>query len=525
MIRTDIIILGGGLAGLSTALHLKKSQPELGITILERETHPLREAAHKVGESTVELSAFYFSEVLGLRDHLLEQEFRKLGLRVFFTDGSNRKIENRLEFGANQYFPSGTFQIDRGRFENFLAKKCQEAGVDFRHSVKIRDVHIRSGKEEHSVRFDADGEVIEANARWVVDASGRAAILKRELGLTQPSPHPASAAWFRFGRKIDINDWSDDEAWKKHNQGEYSRWFSTNHLMGSGYWVWIIPLASNATSVGIVADPRIHPLSEFNTLERAYEWLLKNEPQCGEELSKYKDEVLDFIAIKHYSHRCTQVFSEDRWAITGDAGFFLDPFYSPGSDFISIANTFIVDLIKRDYSDGRFESHTRIYNELFIQLANNTFQVFENQYPIFGDPVVMPVKIIWDYSVYWAYLAFVFIQNQLCNLSTLVKVRNSLAKVEQLNGEMQQFFLRWYAAGPHETKPHFIDLAKISSVFRLNAQLRTKLTDDEFVKRLNENVDFLCALRDKIVRDANLEEGMNRNKAALNYFEIGQLPL
>jgi len=34
--------------------------------------------------------------------------------------------------------------------------------------------------------------------------------------------------------------------------------------------------------------------------------------------------------------------------LTGEAGAFLDPFYSPGSDYIAMANTFITDLIVRD---------------------------------------------------------------------------------------------------------------------------------------------------------------------------------
>ena len=46
----DVIILGGGLAGLTLSLQLKQRFPDLDILILERRSHPVPEAAHKVGE-------------------------------------------------------------------------------------------------------------------------------------------------------------------------------------------------------------------------------------------------------------------------------------------------------------------------------------------------------------------------------------------------------------------------------------------------------------------------------------------
>ena len=48
---------------------------------------------------------------------------------------------------------------------------------------------------------------------------------------------------------------------------------STVHLMGKGYWVWLIPLGSGSTSIGIVADNDLHPYARINRYDRAVEWL------------------------------------------------------------------------------------------------------------------------------------------------------------------------------------------------------------------------------------------------------------
>src|SRR5438270_3173440 len=126
------------------------------------------------------------------------------------------------------------------------------------------------------------------------------------------------------------------------------RRLSTNHLMGEGYWVWIIPLRNDATSVGVVADPRFHPFEEMDTFEHAMDWLRRHEPQLADDVSQHPDEVEDFLRAQDFAHGCTRVFSPDRWCITGIAGVFVDPLYSPGSDFIAQANTMITELVGRD---------------------------------------------------------------------------------------------------------------------------------------------------------------------------------
>jgi flavin-dependent dehydrogenase len=342
----DVIILGGGLAGGCLARQLRMEAPSLRVLVAEKRRHPVPEAAFKVGESSVEIGAHYFHSRLNLAAHLRSGHLEKLGLRYFFPDGDNRDITRRVEVGPLRFSPVPSFQLDRGRLENYLLKMNAENGVTVRDGCRVQDFELNPGGM-HQVTISTEDGVTAFSARWVVDASGRAGLIKRRLGLVESSTHGANASWWRFNTRLKIDDWSEDPAWKARVSSGL-RWHSTVHLMGAGYWVWLIPLGNGSHSFGIVADGDMHPFSRINRFERALNWLREFEPQCADVVERNAGHLEDFLALQHFAHSCARVFSGDRWALVGEAGVFTDPFYSPGSDFIAIGNDYVTDLIVRD---------------------------------------------------------------------------------------------------------------------------------------------------------------------------------
>ena len=157
------MIAGGGLAGLTLARQLQREAPHVKVLVLEKRKHPVREAAFKVGESSVEIGAHYFRSVLGLEPVLREQHLEKLGLRYFFPQGANDDITRRTELGPPSFPVVPSFQLDRGRLENWLLASLRESGVDVLDDCSVKRIDRWPRRPPHAgirgtrrVRYRAD---------------------------------------------------------------------------------------------------------------------------------------------------------------------------------------------------------------------------------------------------------------------------------------------------------------------------------------------------------------------------------
>ncbi len=507
----DVVICGGGLAGLTLARQLKLEIPHLSILILDRLTRPLPEVTNKVGESTVYPGACYLSQVLQLEKYFeSDQYISKLGLRFFFGNGHD-EFQNRPEVGLREFQPvPHSYQINRGRLENYLRELNSSAGIKILEGCTVKDVHLGDTSESlHQITYTQGSNHCTHSCQtpWLIDAMGRRRFLQTKLGLRKANDPRFNAVWFRVKGKINVDDFVPvtEQSWHNRVPGE-KRYLSTNHLCGQGYWIWLIPLASGHTSIGIVAQEKFHPLQQLCNYEQAYRWLGNHEPTLASRLQDKTPE--DFMKMPRYSYSATQIFSEQRWGCIGEAATFPDPFYSPGIDLIAYGNSLLTKLIKLERENNLSTKVVEEANLFYLAFSDSTASfIQEVNYACLDQGGIMAMKFIWDIAAFLSSFAPIVMNTPYLAWEEHSQVWYSAAmKFPSLGMAMGRLCLDWANKSQGKLAYEFIDYGKLSFLKELRERnLQANKPISELIADLERNyqrleelaqVIFLLAIED-----------------------------
>lgn len=459
----DVVILGAGLAGLSLCRHLLMNETGKQILLLDNKVEvPGRK--QKVGESLVQVGGYYFSKVLDLEEHLFNHHYLKYNLRFYWkTAEGDRNFEDYGQSYIRPFSNVCSYQLDRNVLEaHLLAENSKHPDVRFLNAVAALRVEL-SDSGPHRVAFRQGDEAVAVEADWVVDTTGRGQFLKRKekLRLDSEIRHGSSWCWVEGLVNIEkLTDASFAEIRKKpdrREQGMIPLWLATNHFMGEGFWFWVIPL-QGLTSLGLVYDKALFDQDQVSTPEKLIAWACREFPLFERDLPERR--ILDSARLLDYAYDCKQTISPSKWGISGMAGRFTDPLYSPGSDLITFYNSMLVDAILSD-TRAELEQKCEIYEPLMKVFYEAYVPSYAVSYGALGDQEVFTLKYAWELAIYFSFYVFPVINDLFTNRPFIQRFFRKFAQLGPINRNLQQFMIDFFGW----KKQHSLPSAKVLNDF------------------------------------------------------------
>ena len=399
----DVVVIGGALSGGATATLLLRQNPGIRLLIVEKSV----QLGRRVGEATVEVSAYFMGRVLGLTQYLNEHHLVKQGLRFWFASDEVKNLEEASELGGPlpgpvALVPTRSGDVRRGSAAACLRRRCRA----FAAGQRIRRAAFAWGEQTITVKNGAGSKTV--RTRWIVDASGMAAVLARKNGWWKSNTaHPTAAAWSRWK---GVKDWDGRELaekFPKYASAVYSvRGTATNHVIGDGWWSWWIPLKGGDMSVGVVIDQRLveWPQDGRGIGERLKDFLMEH-PVGREMLVDATFDESDVHWRKNLAYYST-TFAGDGFVLVGDAAAFMDPFYSPGMDWISFTTTSAAELITAQRRGEPMKERIERHNRDFARSHRCWFEaVYKDKYEYMGEYDLMSLAFTLDLGFYYLGIA------------------------------------------------------------------------------------------------------------------------
>ncbi|KXN84848.1 Tryptophan 2-halogenase, partial [Leucoagaricus sp. SymC.cos] len=340
----SVLVIGGGPSGSYSAACL--AQDGFSVTLLEAETFP----RYHVGESMLP-SMRHFLRYIDADDKFDSFGFiQKHGAAFKFNPRKREGFTNFISQNPDNY----AWNVTRAEADKLILDRARELGAQVFEGHRVTELQFAkaatkanaTATQAQSGTLDpaqdipvsatwknvATGQTGTINFDYVIDASGRNGLISRALGLRKYNQSLKNVAYWGY--------WVGTNEYRHPSCTVQPPFFEALH--DETGWAWFIPLHNGKVSIGVVIDENVSKSKKANMEKKGDESI--NVRHYLEELKVNATKIHSLIGegnlieynggpkirmASDYSYSGT-AYAGLNYRIVGDAGAFIDPFFSSG---------------------------------------------------------------------------------------------------------------------------------------------------------------------------------------------------
>ncbi len=352
--RADVVVIGGGPAGSMAAGIL--ASKDIDVVLLEKLKHPRL----VVGESLIP-HAWRYIDMLNATSDVEGAGFVKKSGGLSFCNDSIRQ----LRFSDYGYMRPG-LHVERDEFDEILLRSAGRLGTSVFEEVTVTGVELH-GDDGATIKYqNADSSRGVLRARFLVDASGQAAVVAKQLGFRKFDEELRFSAFWGYYKGGDFITYDGRIVSYEQRFSDPPATFTSS--VGDWGWAWQIVL-KDKVSVGLVL-PRSR-LDEMRAKDAAghearFRQLIEKTPGISgmQRAAEWTEGSL--MSLRDYAYKPVHL-AVDSCFLVGDAAAFVDPINSAGVVFGMYSATVAAWAIEQTLIDGKADRYRRIFTTQYDQ--------------------------------------------------------------------------------------------------------------------------------------------------------------